>query len=208
MLFPDTPYAMWVRGELADFLHLPETLRVEIIGGEIVVSRAPKHPHNSIIEDLGLPFRGMRYNDPEFPWRCFQGDGLDLIGIEDGCIPDLVIMDGSLAKDVGEHILVSDQVELVVEVTSKSNADQDRRPRAGARKPTKWQGYARAGIPYYLLVDRDPKVARVTLYSVPDERAGAYLQEESWGFGEPVVLPEHFGVAGINTAEWLCWDAA
>ncbi|MCP2340085.1 hypothetical protein [Actinomadura rupiterrae] len=38
-VLPDTPANMWARGELHDFLRLPhDGTRVEIIGGEIVVS--------------------------------------------------------------------------------------------------------------------------------------------------------------------------
>jgi hypothetical protein len=41
-MLPDSPYAMWVRDELAGYLHLPKDgTRVEVIGGEIVVSPAP-----------------------------------------------------------------------------------------------------------------------------------------------------------------------
>jgi hypothetical protein len=59
-------------------------------------------------------------------------------------------------------------------------------------------------IPYYLLVDRDPKAPLVSLYSVPDHGTGAYLHKDTWKFGETVVL-EHFGVQ-IDTTGWKPWN--
>ncbi|WP_106403002.1 Uma2 family endonuclease [Actinocorallia populi] len=204
----DTPYGMWLRGELEDYLHLPELFYTEIIDGEIVVSRAPAHGHNQIIESIGLPFRGRLFNDSSFPWRCSQCTGLDMVGIEQGFLPDLMILDARLYQEASrEHRLVSDQIEMVVEVTSPSNAGNDRRPAKANTKFSKWRDYAQVGIPYYLLVDRDPKAKVITLYSIPDAATGAYLQEESWKFGETVVLPEHLGVE-IPTDEWLPWDLA
>jgi hypothetical protein len=100
--------------------------------------------------------------------------------------------------------LVPDQIELVVEVTSPSNADNDRRPQRERAKTTKWSGYARAEIPYYLLIDRDPRVARITLYSIPDQGTGAYLHQEVWEFGHQVRLPEPFGIE-IATEAWSRW---
>jgi hypothetical protein len=41
MVVPDSPYAMWLRGELDDYLHVPDSSKVEVIGGRIVVTPAP-----------------------------------------------------------------------------------------------------------------------------------------------------------------------
>lgn len=91
---------------------------------------------------------------------------------------------------------------MVVEITSERDAAGDRKP--SGEVMTKWSGYARMEIPYYLLVDRDPKVARTILYSIPDRSAGAYLNEESWAFGETVHLPAPFDLA-IRTGSWRPW---
>ncbi|WP_194899328.1 Uma2 family endonuclease [Catenulispora pinisilvae] len=48
--FPDSPYEVWVRGELEGFLSLPEGSRAEIIEGDIVVSPAPRFAHNAIVD--------------------------------------------------------------------------------------------------------------------------------------------------------------
>lgn len=97
--------------------------------------------------------------------------------------------------------LVPDQVELVVEVTSPSNADNDRPPQPKRAKTTKWSGYARVEIPYYLLIDWDPKAARATLYSILDQGMSAYLHQETWEFGQTIWLLEPFGIE-IGTNPW------
>ncbi|RAY15897.1 hypothetical protein DPM19_09075 [Actinomadura craniellae] len=208
VVLPDSAYAMWARGELGDFLHVPEGHRVEVIGGEVVVSPAPVLEHGGIVQDITRAVFRAAAADPAFPWEAFQGVGLDLFGVRDGYIPDLVVMDGAAfaaARAAGVRHLVPDQVELVVEVTSPSNAADDRRSLQDRRKATKWSGYARSEVPYYLLADRDPKVARTTLFSIPDQGAGAYLHEESWEFGELVRLPDPFGIE-IDTTRWRTWD--
>jgi Uma2 family endonuclease len=207
MVVPDSPYAMWLRGELDDYLHVPDSSKVEVIGGRIVVTPAPAFEHANIVQDVIEAFVEARIADPAYSWKVISGSGLDLVGIRDGYIPDLKVMDRVVhqeARRAGVRFLVPDQVELVMEVTSPSNADVDRRP-AKDREPTKWNGYAQAEIPYYLLIDRDPKHARATLYSIPDQATGAYLHKEGWTFGEVIRLPEPFGIE-IATDQWRPWD--
>lgn len=206
---PDTPYALWARGELDDHLHLPDRyFKVEIIGGEIVVSPAPALEHGGIIQDIATTVVKAKLTDPAFSWECLPCTGMDLVGIQDGYVPDIVILDWEIftaARKARVSYLVPDQVELVIEVTSPSNAGDDRKPTPKRTRITKWNGYARAEIPYYLLVDRDPKVARATLFSIPDQGTGAYLHQESWEFGKTIRLPDPFGLE-IPTDEWQPWD--
>ncbi len=205
----DTPYGMWLRGELDDYLHLPEAFYSEIIDGEIVVSRAPAFGHDRIVHAVIFAFNKARVLDESYPWLCSSA-GLNLVGVEAGYIPDLIVLDEQVSREAlqgGGRRLVSDQIEMAVEVTSPSNADTDRRPGKKGKDRGKWRGYALSGVPYYLLIDRDPKVTAVTLYSIPDAATGAYLQEETWKFGESIELPEHFDVT-IPTDEWLPWDLA
>jgi Uma2 family endonuclease len=209
MVVPDSPYAMWLRGELDDYLHVPHSSRVEVIGGRIVVAPAPALEHASIVQDVNEAFAETRLADPAYLWKCISGSGLDLVGIRDGYIPDLKVMDRQIyqeARRAGVRFLVPDQVELVMEVTSPSNADVDRQSAMHRAQPTKWSGYAKAEIPYYLLIDRSPKAGRAILYSIPDEGTGAYLHEESWSFGRAIRLPEPFGIE-IATGEWRTWEA-
>lgn len=211
LLLPDSPYAMWVRGELEEYLRLPDDgTRVEVIGGEIVVSPAPVYAHGGILSDIQRGFERAWFVDPAFRWRVVQTINLDLIEVGDGYIPDMVVVD----KDTDAEKRADDvlhlhphELELVVEVTSSSNAHRDRRPMFGRQvKPTKWSGYARTGVPYYLLVDRDPRQPGVTLFGAPDKAEGAYEVLGEWKFGESVRLPEPFGVE-IGTDAWRPWSA-
>ncbi|MEV5831124.1 Uma2 family endonuclease [Spirillospora sp. NPDC052242] len=203
---PDTPYNLWLRGELDDFVDAPEGSRIEVIGGQVVVSPPPSFPHNTIVDDITVAVVRARVTDPDFPWRTNQGSGMSLVCIGEGYIPDLVILEAKVYEAARRDEvlrLVPDQVELVVEVTSPSNAVTDRRP-SERRADRKWCAYAIAEIPYYLLVDRSPKMPRTTLYSIPDQATGAYLHQESWEFGETIHLPDPFGV-DIETTEWRPW---
>ncbi|WP_243725672.1 Uma2 family endonuclease [Actinomadura rubrisoli] len=207
MRLPDTAYNMWTRGELDDFIHAPEGHRVEIIGGKVVVSPPPAFEHNAIVGDISYALAHAHAARPDFTWRTDQGTGLSLVGIGEGFIPDLMVLEQEVyraARRSRVKTLVPDQVELVVEVTSSGNAGNDRRPAERRHANNKWNGYAAAEVPYYLLIDRSPKVTRSILYSIPDQGSAAYLHEDSWAFGETVQLPEPFGVE-IDTAEWGPW---
>ncbi|GII78137.1 hypothetical protein Sru01_31190 [Sphaerisporangium rufum] len=134
---------------------------------------------------------------------------LDLVRVYDGYIPDLVIMRRELADRLRESEmkrLLPHHIDLVVEVTSFSTAADDHEPGARRLNPTKWNGYAYTGIPYYLLIDRDPRLARATLYCEPDVRAGTYRTLDRWAFGETIRLPQPFGFE-IPTAKWAPWDS-
>ncbi|MFE7563862.1 Uma2 family endonuclease [Kitasatospora sp. NPDC057500] len=211
LLLPDSPYAMWVRGELEEYLRLPDDgTRVEVVGGEIVVSPAPVFAHGGILSDIQRGFERALFVDDSFSWRAVQTINLDLVEAGDGYIPDLVVLhkDNEAEKRSQDVLhLHPHDLELVVEVTSVSNACHDRRPMFGRQvKPTKWNGYARSGVPYYLLVDRDPRQPGVTLFGEPDKAEATYQTLGEWKFGEGVRLPEPFGVE-INTETWKPWGA-
>lgn len=83
----------------------------------------------------------------------------------------------------------------------------NRQPARSRSKPkrTKWSGCAQERAEFYLLVDRALKAAKVTLFTEPNPERGIYEGEQSWAFGETVVLPEPFGVE-IPTGEWEPWE--
>jgi Uma2 family endonuclease len=206
---PDSPHALWLRNELADHLHLrSDGTRVEIIGGEIFVSPGPRMQHNGIVNDIEDGLNLRRFADPDFRWRKFQTADLNLEQLSDGYVPDLVVLDRAvfdLVRRADLRHLAPDQVSLVVEVTSPSTAALDRAPGPRRTSDTKWNGCARTGVPFYLLVDRDPAIARVLLFGEPDIGTGSYRKLRTWRFGEPVVLPAPFGFE-IDTSEWEPWD--
>ncbi|MQY03400.1 Uma2 family endonuclease [Actinomadura macrotermitis] len=200
-------YELWVDDELGDHFFIPEGSRVEVIGDEVVVSPAPTPQHNGMVRDIVREIDRAAMLRPDFPWDADIGSGVSLVGARKGPVPDLSILDKQMALAVRRDRvkkLVADQVELVVEITSPRNATTDRRPAARSLK-NKWNLYSASGIPYYLLIDRDPKVARTFLYSIPDEESAAYLHEESWKFSETVHLPEPIDLE-IPTVHWNTWD--
>jgi Uma2 family endonuclease len=208
-MLPDASYAMWVRDELAGYLHLPKDgTRVEVIGGEIVVSPGHSVDHNGMVRDIDRGLFAAELTDPTVVRRSVQTIDLNMFEIGDGYIPDLIVMDAEVlaeARETKAKHLLPYQVDLVVEVTSRSNAVSDRKPDQKRKAGTKWSGYAHAGIPYYLLVDRDPKVCGTTLYANPDMRAGTYAELQARGFGETIRLPHPFGFE-ISTEHWDHWD--
>ncbi|WP_344893654.1 Uma2 family endonuclease [Actinomadura meridiana] len=206
---PDTPFNLWMRDELTDVLDLPhDGTRVEIIGGEIIVSPGPDYGHNAVVRGIQQRFFAAELTDPSFPWRCITTQDVKLSDIKDGYIPDLCVLsveNDKRARSAQLKKLPVQGLELTVEVTSPSTVHDDREPRRGFSGLTKWNGYARVGIPYYLLVDRDPQETRTTLFTDPDTADGKYLSSVSWAFGEAVKLPEPFGLE-IPTDEWEPWQ--
>jgi Uma2 family endonuclease len=204
---------MWVRGELEAYLGLPEGFRAEIIEGDIVVSPAARFTHNRIATRVANAFARAADMDAGFRWEAVVGTG---VGEPEsrGWIPDVAIVDKGRGDEVAEAGLVvigpSDMV-MAVEVTSPSNADHDREPgpqhrqKNGNRIKTKWADYASAGVEYYLLVDCDPRVSRAILYSDPNPSTARYETAIAWDLGEPIVLPEPFGLT-IETAAWKTWS--
>ncbi|MGP4026962.1 Uma2 family endonuclease [Actinomadura sp. 3N407] len=205
---PDTPYNLWVRGELEDYVDAPEGSRIEIIEGEIVVSPAPTIAHGTPLRYITRALDRAADADPEYPWAAQQVAEINLVGLVHGYIPDLLIATEEIllaASDADVPRLMSDEIEMAVEVTSPKGAEFDRPPQpTPRRKKNKWSGYARSEVPYYLLVDRSPKMAKTTLYSIPDQGTGAYLHQESWDFGETIHLPEPFNIE-VDTTHWKPW---
>ncbi|WP_433326411.1 Uma2 family endonuclease [Spirillospora sp. CA-294931] len=208
-MLSDTPYNLWLRDGLADELQIPhDGTRVEIIGGEIVVSPGPDYAHNRTVRDIQESLFMGKVTNPAFPWRSVHTQDVNLSDIHDGYIPDLCVVDVEQDEQANAERLKKlrpHQIGLVVEVTSPSNAADDRRPGKKRVTPTKWNGYARVSIPYYLLVDRDPRTARITLFSEPNTAKGDYDSAVHWTFGETVKLPKPLGF-DIPTGEWETWD--
>ncbi|UGQ14025.1 Uma2 family endonuclease [Yinghuangia sp. ASG 101] len=205
---PEKAHTMWVRDELADYLHVPhDGSRVEIVGGEIVVSPGPALNHNNIVATIQDAMAVARAREKDFPWRAVQTTDLNLAEIQDGYIPDLIVLHEKklrAALDAGARYVMSTDVAMAVEVASPSNAGNDRQPGLHHRKDTKWTGYARCGIPHYLVVDCAPSACLATLFADPAPEARAYCAVTTWKFGETITLPEPYGV-DIETEDWEPW---
>ncbi|MEW1909581.1 Uma2 family endonuclease [Kitasatospora sp. NPDC085895] len=162
---------------LESFLELdtPAGFRAELIEGEIVVTPPPSGSHESAFALLNRQF--IRNSTIE----------LDLAGNKGLIVPDgRYIPDGTISH-VG-HFEDTDswaspeEVLLVFEITS-SNPAKDRE--------AKRRGYAAAGIPCYLLIDRSDGSA--TLFTDPADRD--YTAHVRVPFGKPLDLPAPFSFA-------------
>ncbi|MGH3281881.1 MAG: Uma2 family endonuclease [Trebonia sp.] len=167
---------------LADFQHLdtPEGYRAEFIDGEIVVSPPPDRNHGHAIWRILQQI--SRSSTTEMDYAPEVGLIVPSQGTpEEGrVIPDAAFAPAELAVfHSGPPWMEPDGVELVLEVTS-SKPDLDRNEKRYA--------YAGAGIPLYLLVDRQVHI--VMLFSEPEN--GVYSTISSAPFGGKLYLPEPF----------------
>ncbi|MFF2924562.1 Uma2 family endonuclease [Streptomyces celluloflavus] len=160
----------------------PEGSKVEIIDGIIVVTPPPAAPHNRI----AVKVQRRLYTVLPEDWEVYQTLGVAHPSYGRLYIPDLVVIpDAVVAQLEGGNPVPLTAAELVVEITSPSNASYDRLNKAAA--------YAQAGVPLYLLIDRfAPAGPTVTLYGEPEDNVYQELQKVK--FGEEVHLPEPFGL--------------
>jgi Uma2 family endonuclease len=163
-----------------EYLALGETQqRVELFDGSLHVTPAPTPRHQRISRKLGNVLEAAA-----------EAVGLELleavnVRLRPGRIPipDLVITN---PVDLDEVIIEADEVRLVCEIISPSNAATD--------KVLKMHYYAAAGIEWYLLIEQDTGALR--LY----RRRGSHHTEhsttkrgETLELGEPVratIRPE------------------
>jgi Uma2 family endonuclease len=154
--------------------------RVEIIGGQILVSPPPDGPHGVALTDLMLPFMAAGLHGVES--KVVQGIGLWLpTGSEDYAIPDLSLVDGDFTDHQVENNCYDPVCfRLVLEVTS-SNYRTDLRDKVKA--------YASAKIPVYVIVDRKHQRLHVLTNPAGDD----YENHRPHSPGEIVTLPTSIG---------------
>ncbi|WLQ41587.1 Uma2 family endonuclease [Streptomyces laculatispora] len=165
-------------------LDVPEGWRAEIDEGQIVLV-PPPHAHHNGIADLVQQclYRGL----PD-GLGIYQTLGVHVTPLDKLYVPDLVVMPRELIvaadPDTSDPMDAADAL-LIVEITSKGNAREDR--------TKKYRAYARAGVPMYLLIDRfDTRGAMATLFTEPNED-GTFKRSDAVPFGKPLTLPEPFG---------------
>ncbi|CAL9481435.1 hypothetical protein SUDANB106_03075 [Streptomyces sp. enrichment culture] len=156
----------------------PETVRLEFINGKLEVKPVPDGDHDEIVMWL---LRRCIQQRPEL--NLYLERGLRIEKYRGGRARP----DGSLAPEGtfagrGEWA-EPDGVLMTVEVTSY-DPDTDRCDRVEKR-----DGYAEAGIPVYLLVDRDDH--SVTVYSEPE--GGTYRSRTTRPYGAVVEIPDPVG---------------
>ncbi|MER5792137.1 Uma2 family endonuclease [Streptomyces sp. NPDC001980] len=172
---------------IAEFAErVDDTVRLEFIDGRIGVKKATNGDHGSIIMWL---IRQCMQARPELDLNPTQG--LKVEAYRRGRARP----DGALAP-VGHFAGQDDWAEtrgvlMVVEVTSY---DSDTHNRDRVEKP---RAYAEAGIPVYLLIDRDNLT--VLVHSNPDLEDG-YRDIHVVKLGGKVTLPDPVGIE-LDTEE-------
>ncbi|MCX5559179.1 Uma2 family endonuclease [Streptomyces sp. NBC_00038] len=165
----------------------PEGWRVELVEGEIYVVPPANGEHEGIVSEVVEQVIARR---TDRTLRNYTGIGLNVPGASETghVIPDLVVAPKGSFHDEEEWHAPSG-VLLVAEVTSDSTAARDREK--------KIRGYARAGIPIYLLIDREE--GEVVVYSEPS--GDDYTKGPKHKLGLAVPLPAPLGFE-LDTAEF------
>lgn len=167
-------------------LDVPEGWRAEIDEGQIVLVPPPHAHHNGIADKVQ---RRLYANLPD-ELGIYQTLGVHVAPLDKLYVPDLVVMPAELidaADSESSDPVDASEALLVVEITSKGNARDDR--------TKKYRAYARAGVPMYLLIDRfDTRGPMATLFTEPNED-GTYKHSDPVPFGKPLVMPVPFDVA-------------
>ncbi|MBO1334789.1 Uma2 family endonuclease [Streptomyces sp. VRA16 Mangrove soil] len=157
----------------------PEGSKVEIIEGIVTLAPPPSEEHNDaaeLVTEILWPAR---------PEGCgiYQTLGLIAADAEGLYIPDLCVVPRAALRE--RRRVQAAEAELVVEITSQSNANHDRVKKA--------HGYAKAGVPLYLLLDPwHSGRPTATLYGEPAN--GTYRVLDSVEYGEELRLPAPFDV--------------
>ncbi|MFD3707512.1 Uma2 family endonuclease [Nocardia sp. NPDC058658] len=138
MAMPVPHHDYWTAADLDD---LPEDgLRYEVLNGQLVVNAAPKPRHQLLIQRL------VRVLVDAAPVDSLVLDGVGVVIGDDEPIPDAMVATG--AVDLDARGVPVAQVDLVVEVVSKSTAMTDR-----VVKPIM---YSTAGIASYWRFEINP----------------------------------------------------
>jgi Uma2 family endonuclease len=163
-----------------------DAVRFEFIDGRIGVKPVPDGDHNTIVMWL---MRQCMQSRPDLD--LYQGQGLQVAQDRKGrARPDGVLVPAAHFAGHGEWA-PTEGVLLVLEVTSH-DSDTDRRDRR--EKPV---AYGAAGIPFYLLVDRDD--CSVTVFSDPKPGEG-YATAVKKSYGATLTLPDPLGIE-LDTAD-------
>ncbi|WP_405678862.1 Uma2 family endonuclease [Streptomyces sp. NBC_00868] len=160
----------------------PEGCKVEIIEGIITVAPTPANQHNLIAGEVQRKLYSVLPDDGGI----YQTQSVAVPSRKGMFIPDLLVMPTEvLSESESVYYVPAAAAELVVEITSPSNASHDR--------IAKVAGYAQAGVPLYLLIDAFAGGGpTVTLYGEPSDAVYRVLQAGK--FGDTFRLPAPFGV--------------
>jgi Uma2 family endonuclease len=159
---------------------VPEGWRAEIVGEAITVMPPPDHARTRIVSTVDRALAAVVPSG----WVIRRALGVVIASQVNLFVPDLVVVPETAVDGPADFEPVpADRALLVVQIPSEGATDDDRR--------TRRRGYACAGVPLYLLVDRFGEGGRsVTLFA--DPVAGHYQHHVRIPFGEQIAIPEPF----------------
>ncbi|WP_405819694.1 Uma2 family endonuclease [Streptomyces sp. NBC_01390] len=165
--------------EIAEKIEDATGLRVQILGGKLVMSPTPRGKHAGVVKQLRRQLEAVALPD-----------GLDVYEVssialpedpDDYATPDLIALPVEWEED-DDWLADAGDAALAVEVISQSEKSRDIRDKAD------W--YAVARVPVLLVID--PRKGTWALHTHPDN--GAYRDVLPGKFGESVPLPAPFGI--------------
>lgn len=157
---------------------VPEGCKVEIIEGIVTVAPPPSNAHNAAAADL----QQLLYTKIPDGCAIVQAQGVTIPGKAGLYIPDLAVVPREVLETPGYRI-PAEEALLVVEITSRENANHDR--------VTKAHGYAQAAVGLYLLLDPwHSGKPTATLFGEPE--GGVYRMLQKVEYGGVLTLPEPF----------------
>jgi Uma2 family endonuclease len=163
--------------EVAEEIEEATGLRVQVLGGKLVMSPTPRGKHAGVVYELEELIR------PKLP-RALVATEMSSIEMpdepDDFVTPDLLVCPRDFL-DSDDWLLDPRDVELAVEVISQSEKSR------GIRDKADW--YAVAGVAALLVVD--PRKGTWALHARPGN--GAYQDVLPGKFGESVPLPPPLG---------------
>ena len=170
---------MTISAELRQAFHvlderLPPEYRAELIAGVIIVNPPPYGDHEEIFAEL--TFRLTKLSAIDVRISGHRGLQTPLGNF----IPDLTVSEPGTFKEQPPWGSPAG-ILMLVEITSTNS---------GVDREDKRRAYAAAGIPLYLLVDRQNHES--VFFSVPDVEAQDYAADIRVPFGSPLPLPEPF----------------
>lgn len=161
--------------EAAEKIEEATGLRVQIVGGKLVMSPTPRGKHAGVVKRVRRQLEAAAL--PE---------GLDVYEVssialpedpDDYVTPDLIVLPVEWEED-DDWLAAPEDAALAVEVISQSEKSREIRDKAD------W--YAVARVPVLLVID--PRNGTWALHTRPDK--GAYQDVLPGKFGESVRLPE------------------
>ncbi len=174
--------------EIAEKIEEATGLRVQIMGGKLVMSPTPRGKHAGVVYQLEELIR------PKLPPELVAPvvSSIEMPDDPDDFVtPDLLVCPREFLES-DDWLLDPQDIELAVEVISQSEKSRQIRDKAD------W--YAVARVPVLLVID--PRNGTWALHTRPDN--GAYQDVLPGKFGEAIRLPEPIGIE-VSTDGFLLY---